>query len=196
MKPISGRRHQLRIHARCLGHPIVGDFTYNPRQWQAVFNRSAAYQAYQAEHASTTIPLALQRQWDGQVAERMMLHAYCIHIPFPNGGRSAIRYKRKILETLLLQKRLATASPLEGETPEGVQQRLLAEIREEFTSKTAIQIRDMHVDAPLIDIVTPVDPFRMVRDSPDAELQLRPVLPQYMQRCYEETPVENTTSRY
>lgn len=27
--PISGRRHQLRIHSLCLGFPIVGDFTYN-----------------------------------------------------------------------------------------------------------------------------------------------------------------------
>ncbi len=28
--PITGRRHQLRIHSMCLGHPIVGDGTYNP----------------------------------------------------------------------------------------------------------------------------------------------------------------------
>lgn len=206
MKPISGRRHQLRIHSRCLGHPIVGDFTYNPMQWQAVFNRTAAYQAYQAEHATAmaaatadvngqkkvTIPVALRRYWDDQVAERMMLHAYCIHIPFPNQGRSSIAYKRKILEALLLQKRMATTPPpslLEGETPEGLQQRLMAEIRHEFTSKTAMQIRDMYVDAPLIDIVTPVDPFCMVRDSPDGELQLRPVLPAYMQRHYEESSV-------
>lgn len=27
--PITGRRHQLRIHSMCLGHPIVGDGTYN-----------------------------------------------------------------------------------------------------------------------------------------------------------------------
>jgi 23S rRNA-/tRNA-specific pseudouridylate synthase len=27
--PITGRRHQLRIHSLCLGHPIVGDGTYN-----------------------------------------------------------------------------------------------------------------------------------------------------------------------
>jgi tRNA pseudouridine32 synthase/23S rRNA pseudouridine746 synthase len=28
MKPESGRRHQLRLHAALLGHPIVGDVTY------------------------------------------------------------------------------------------------------------------------------------------------------------------------
>lgn len=27
--PITGRRHQLRVHAKCLGHPICGDGTYN-----------------------------------------------------------------------------------------------------------------------------------------------------------------------
>lgn len=27
--PISGRRHQLRVHSTCLGHAIVGDGTYN-----------------------------------------------------------------------------------------------------------------------------------------------------------------------
>ena len=31
LTPWSGRRHQLRIHTAVLGHPIVGDFTYNPQ---------------------------------------------------------------------------------------------------------------------------------------------------------------------
>merc|ERR1711871_819697 len=29
LKPITGRRHQLRVHMRALGHPIVGDASYN-----------------------------------------------------------------------------------------------------------------------------------------------------------------------
>ncbi|XP_046452823.1 RNA pseudouridylate synthase domain-containing protein 1-like, partial [Daphnia pulex] len=29
MKPVTGRRHQLRIHCSSLGHTIVGDFTYS-----------------------------------------------------------------------------------------------------------------------------------------------------------------------
>ncbi|GAA5795590.1 hypothetical protein HPULCUR_000951 [Helicostylum pulchrum] len=28
LSPISGRRHQLRLHLKYLGHPIVGDFNY------------------------------------------------------------------------------------------------------------------------------------------------------------------------
>ena len=27
--PITGRRHQLRVHSKCIGHPICGDGTYN-----------------------------------------------------------------------------------------------------------------------------------------------------------------------
>ena len=29
LKPITGRRHQLRVHCSSLGHTIVGDFTYS-----------------------------------------------------------------------------------------------------------------------------------------------------------------------
>jgi len=28
MKPITGRRHQLRVHSKAIGHPILGDWTY------------------------------------------------------------------------------------------------------------------------------------------------------------------------
>lgn len=29
LKPVTGRRHQLRVHCSEIGHPIVGDFTYS-----------------------------------------------------------------------------------------------------------------------------------------------------------------------
>ena len=32
LKPITGRRHQLRLHCSILGHTIVGDFTYSDRK--------------------------------------------------------------------------------------------------------------------------------------------------------------------
>lgn len=32
MKPITGRRHQLRVHCQNIGHTIVGDYTYSNRQ--------------------------------------------------------------------------------------------------------------------------------------------------------------------
>ena len=30
--PVTGRRHQLRVHCHHLGHTIVGDFTYSDRR--------------------------------------------------------------------------------------------------------------------------------------------------------------------
>jgi 23S rRNA-/tRNA-specific pseudouridylate synthase len=32
LRPITGRRHQLRIHTTSLGHTIVGDYTYSNRK--------------------------------------------------------------------------------------------------------------------------------------------------------------------
>jgi 23S rRNA-/tRNA-specific pseudouridylate synthase len=32
LRPITGRRHQLRIHCHVLGHTIVGDYTYSNRK--------------------------------------------------------------------------------------------------------------------------------------------------------------------
>lgn len=29
LQPVTGRRHQLRVHCEAIGHPIVGDYTYN-----------------------------------------------------------------------------------------------------------------------------------------------------------------------
>ncbi|MCS6898329.1 MAG: RluA family pseudouridine synthase [Myxococcales bacterium] len=38
-KPLTGRRHQLRVHFYSLGHPIVGDLRYGDRAKQATFPR-------------------------------------------------------------------------------------------------------------------------------------------------------------
>ena len=32
LKPLTGRRHQLRVHSHSIGHRIVGDFTYSNGQ--------------------------------------------------------------------------------------------------------------------------------------------------------------------
>lgn len=48
LRPISGRRHQLRLHTQAIGHPIVGDATYGSKEEGEV----------------------------GEEAARMMLHAF------------------------------------------------------------------------------------------------------------------------
>ena len=37
--PLTGRRHQIRVHLYSLGHPIVGDLKYGDRAAQAIFPR-------------------------------------------------------------------------------------------------------------------------------------------------------------
>lgn len=56
LKPVTGRRHQLRVHCSEIGHPIVGDFTYSAHSADCVQD---------SEHAPP----------------RMMLHAHRIRIP-------------------------------------------------------------------------------------------------------------------
>ena len=31
LRPLTGRRHQLRVHCHTIGHTIVGDYTYSRR---------------------------------------------------------------------------------------------------------------------------------------------------------------------
>jgi tRNA pseudouridine32 synthase/23S rRNA pseudouridine746 synthase len=39
LEPVTGRSHQLRVHLRALGHPIVGDALYAPPEVQAMAGR-------------------------------------------------------------------------------------------------------------------------------------------------------------
>ncbi len=58
-KPVTGRTHQLRIHAQSIGHPILGDPKY-----------------FDIEN------------WDlpGGIQKKLHLHAHNIKIPHPDGG--------------------------------------------------------------------------------------------------------------
>lgn len=58
-KPVTGRTHQIRVHLAFLGTPIVGDFKYG--------NTDA--------------------KGTGAIADRLHLHARCIDIAHPDGGR-------------------------------------------------------------------------------------------------------------
>lgn len=100
LHPRTGRRHQLRVHTMCLGHPIVGDFTYNPVHRDAVLaanpGRGAAAPAVAGVHPGghhsegggeagvneATTSAFSESKVDGagapqrDIAERMMLHAH------------------------------------------------------------------------------------------------------------------------
>jgi 23S rRNA-/tRNA-specific pseudouridylate synthase len=69
-KPLTGRRHQLRIHSLCLGFPIVGDYTYNS------FHRDAILKSLEESNTA----------YSTSIAERMMLHAHILRIPLPKRG--------------------------------------------------------------------------------------------------------------
>lgn len=58
LTPLTGRRHQLRVHCALLGHSIVGDATYSPEA---------------LEHLCSS-------------AERMMLHAHTLRIELGDSG--------------------------------------------------------------------------------------------------------------
>ena len=59
LRPTSGRTHQLRVHMKYLGHPIVGDTVY-----------------------------------DGEKADRLMLHAGSLEITLPGGVRKVFTVER------------------------------------------------------------------------------------------------------
>lgn len=59
-KPVTGRTHQIRVHARHAGHSIAGDSKYGDEEFSAVI-----------------------RDLGGK---RLFLHAYALKVPLPDGG--------------------------------------------------------------------------------------------------------------
>jgi 23S rRNA pseudouridine1911/1915/1917 synthase len=60
LEPKTGRTHQIRVHMKALGHPVVGDVRYAPKK-----------------------PPALG-------FERLALHAFCITFTHPHGSRCMV----------------------------------------------------------------------------------------------------------
>jgi 23S rRNA pseudouridine955/2504/2580 synthase len=63
-RPITGRTHQIRVHAKFAGHSIAGDSKYGDEE----FTREI-------------------RELGGK---RLFLHAYALSVPLPDGGRLAL----------------------------------------------------------------------------------------------------------
>ena len=76
LQPRTGRRHQLRLHMAALGHPILGDFTYEYNPFSA-----------QAETRKTS----------RLHSERMCLHAHRLNLPLLVGAGSDTNYDTNTL---------------------------------------------------------------------------------------------------
>ena len=63
-KPVTGRTHQIRVHARHAGHSIAGDNKYGDEEFSAVI-----------------------RDLGGK---RLFLHAYALKVPLPDGGELSL----------------------------------------------------------------------------------------------------------
>jgi 23S rRNA pseudouridine1911/1915/1917 synthase len=49
----TGRTHQVRVHMAYIGHPLIGDATYNNRQKAFLFGPNQSYFKRQALHAAS-----------------------------------------------------------------------------------------------------------------------------------------------
>jgi 23S rRNA pseudouridine955/2504/2580 synthase len=63
-KPVTGRTHQIRVHAQYAGHSIAGDSKYGDEEFSKVI-----------------------RDLGGK---RLFLHAYALKVPLPDGGELAL----------------------------------------------------------------------------------------------------------
>jgi 23S rRNA-/tRNA-specific pseudouridylate synthase len=88
LKPLTGRRHQLRIHTLCLGYPIVGDYTYNSYYRRLLYDTYHSFvnnseQGKDNRSNEEERSKIIQENMESIVCERMMLHAYSLQIPLP-----------------------------------------------------------------------------------------------------------------
>jgi 23S rRNA-/tRNA-specific pseudouridylate synthase len=74
--PITGRQHQIRVHAACNGYPLLGDKLYNGDS--GVFMRFKDHKATDDDHDFMQIP-------------RQALHAVALKLPYPKSDRRICR---------------------------------------------------------------------------------------------------------
>jgi 23S rRNA pseudouridine955/2504/2580 synthase len=77
-KPVTGRTHQIRVHARHAGHSIAGDNKYGDEEFSSVI-----------------------RDLGGK---RLFLHAYALKVPLPDGGQLSLEAPVDDLWTRTLER--------------------------------------------------------------------------------------------
>jgi 23S rRNA-/tRNA-specific pseudouridylate synthase len=70
--PITGRRHQLRVHMALAGHPILGDLTYCP---------TSSFKGGELSTFRVTSPQNKNRRSNSGLCSRMCLHAHSLTLP-------------------------------------------------------------------------------------------------------------------
>lgn len=87
--PITGRQHQIRVHAAANGYPLLGDKLYNGDSM--VFIRFKDHKATDEDHAKMQIP-------------RQALHAAALKLPYPKEGSHYIAPLPKDLAAWIEEK--------------------------------------------------------------------------------------------
>ena len=59
LEPMTGRTHQLRVHLRAIGHPIVGDALYGSTTDRTTSRLMLHAHGLELAHPATSLPLAL-----------------------------------------------------------------------------------------------------------------------------------------
>jgi len=93
----TGRTHQIRVHMKHIGHPIVGDPLYSGPQWRGIPDK-------RVQKAIASL-------------ERQALHATRITIPHPRGG-AAMTFESPLPEELRALLDSVLRSPEQELTPE------------------------------------------------------------------------------
>jgi tRNA pseudouridine32 synthase/23S rRNA pseudouridine746 synthase len=61
LEPVTGRSHQLRVHLKALGHPILGDAMYAPEAAQAAAPRLLLHAAaLQITHPASGVSMSFE----------------------------------------------------------------------------------------------------------------------------------------
>mmetsp|Transcript_9206 Transcript_9206/g.9277 ORF Transcript_9206/g.9277 Transcript_9206/m.9277 type:complete len:628 (+) Transcript_9206:7-1890(+) len=149
--PISGRRHQLRVHCMAIGHPIVGDKTYG------------AHSSSQSSSDSAGSA--------GSTPSRMMLHAHKlgIFLPLHAGLDRSKRKRRRSREQK--EKDVIVLSEIESS--------INAEAPDPFPMRIVPVTDPVRVDLLPLNTSTENDRIEQ-RDNSSSMLTLFPVLSEYV----------------